>query len=78
MNDEKKSKIRALNKLVQKWGDSPNTMYYVYSYYDSRCSNEFHQDFEEFNNLPEALHYVGTMEKEQYVVSLIMGEELEV
>lgn len=51
-------------------------MYYVYSYYDSRCSNESHQDFEECNTLEAALTYVKEMEEDDYVVTLIEGNEV--
>lgn len=78
MNEEKKARIRAINQMVQAWGNSSNTIYYVYSYYDSRCSNDSHQDFEEFNSLSDALQYVDKMKKEQYVVTLIAGEEMNI
>ena len=77
MDENKKDKIRELNKIVQGWGDEVHHCYYVYSV-DSYCNDSSGKDFKEFTLLNEALSYVDFMKKQRYVVTLIMGEELEV
>lgn len=76
MKEEDKARIRELNEMVKKWGDEPLIRYYVYSFYDTRCSDGWYQDYEEFDYLEDAVEYARDMERQNYEVTLIAGEEL--
>lgn len=77
MSEQKKARIRALNKMVQSWGDVVDVTYYVYAYYDPGCSCcSCQHDFDEFTSLEDAIEYAEHMKDRDYRVTLLAGEEL--